>query len=324
MFHKKFRGVGFSSIACGYIVVTYYSMLIAWVTNAFFNSFSNSAPWKNPEGVTGEEAKNYFYSNIIGMSTLDEDGRPTRLVGANVGYSALTWFIIFLCVAFGVKTVGRITYITMGIPVILLFIFLIYGLTLEGAGNGVKAYIGEWDMSVLKEDGDVWSTAVSQIFFSLSVTFGVMTAYGSHCPRSEPAFVNSLVVGFANSAYSIIAGFAVFAALGNLAYLESVPVEELEVASFGLVFGSWPVAFANVPGGQHWVRLIFVMLFFLGIDSAFSLLEACLTVLRDTSQRTIGKHKKKTVAAVCCIVAWLFSFIYATDAGLFFLGRNHC
>lgn len=53
--------------------------------------------------------------------------------------------------------------------------FLIKGLTLSGASDGIKAYIGEWDMDVLTDRPDVWSTAVSQIFFSLSVTMGTMS-----------------------------------------------------------------------------------------------------------------------------------------------------
>ena len=73
----------------------------------------------------------------------------------------------------GLKFTGAITYITMGLPIIFLFIFFIRGLTLEGSADGVKAYIGVWDLSVLSERGDSWSTAVSQIFFSLSVCFGI-------------------------------------------------------------------------------------------------------------------------------------------------------
>ncbi len=80
----------------------------------------------------------------------------------------------------GLNVAGKITYVTIGLPIVLLFVFLILGRTLEGSEMGIQAYIGEWDMSVLSTTrGDAWSTAVSQIFFSLSVTFGVMTAYCS-------------------------------------------------------------------------------------------------------------------------------------------------
>ena len=71
-------------------------------------------------------------------------------------------------------------------------------------------------MSLLTTKGDIWSTAASQIIFSLSLTGGVMTAYGSNCPRTEPALLNSTVVAVANSTFSFIAGFAVFGSLGHL------------------------------------------------------------------------------------------------------------
>jgi SNF family Na+-dependent transporter len=139
----------------------------------------------------------------------------------------------------GIKLTGRITYVTMGLPIILLFLFLIGGATLEGSSDGIRAYIGEWDLTVLTEKGEIWSEAVSQIFFSLSVTFGVMTAYSSHMKREEPAFTNSLVVALANSMFSFIAGFAVFSAIGHKAFIEGKDISELDnLTSFGLVFGT--------------------------------------------------------------------------------------
>ena len=92
-------------------------------------------------------------------------------------------------------------------------------------------------MAILREQPDVWSRAVSQIFFSLSVTFGTMTAYGSHCPRGEPAFLNSCVIGISNCMFSVISGFAVFSAIGHLAHLRGVSVNDIPYASFDLVFG---------------------------------------------------------------------------------------
>lgn len=84
----------------------------------------------------------------------------------------------------------------------------------------------------------MWSRAVSQIFFSLSVTFGTMTAYGSHCPRGEPAFLNSIVIGCSNCMFSFISGFAVFSAIGHLAHIRGVTVDEIPYESFDLVFGT--------------------------------------------------------------------------------------
>lgn len=317
-FHPRLRGVGLASVGCGFMLDTYYVVLIAWVINGFFDTFSPDSPWNDPD-LTGGDAVGHFVSNIIGASTVPDDGLgpPTRVVWANVGYAFLTWFLIFISTAWGVKVTGRIAFFTMGLPIVLLFVFLIKGLTLEGAQDGVKQYIGIWDVSVLTERGEVWSVACSQIFFSIGLTFGILTAFGSHCPRDEPAVLNATVVSLANSMFSFIAGFAVFAALGHLAFLEDVEVKDLKFGGFSLVFGTWPVVFNQLPGGIHWVRLIFFNLFLLGYDSAFAFLEAFITVMHDTV--FFQNFSRFWLAALISLVGFLFSIMYCTDAGLNFL-----
>jgi SNF family Na+-dependent transporter len=155
-------------------------------------------------------------------------------------FSALTWFIIWACITFGTRVTGRITYIRMGAPIIILCIFLFKSITLEGASDGIEEYIGKYDMNVLTEwvtyDG---RTTTHQILFSIGITFGIMTAYGSpHCQCHEPAFVNSCIIAISNSIFFVISGFAVFSALGHLAYLEGVPVQDLNCGGFLLVFCS--------------------------------------------------------------------------------------
>ena len=90
-----------------------------------------------------------------------------------------------------------------------------------------------------------------------------------------------------------------------------------QYVSFGLVFGSWPVALGTLPGGEHWIRLFFVMLFLLGIDSAFSFMEGFLTVLKDT--KLFANVDRKILSFGTALCAFLFSLMYATDAGLIFL-----
>ena len=74
---------------------------------------------------------------------------------------------------------------TKGIPIALLFVFLVRASTLDGSEAGIKEYIGRWDMSVLTEQGDVWSTAVSQIFCSI----GVVSSWPTVARRSMFSFV---------------------------------------------------------------------------------------------------------------------------------------
>ena len=87
-----------------------------------------------------DEAIKYFYNNIVGMDTVtSSDLTPTRVVGKNVAYTALTWAIIYGVTNFGLKMTGRFTYFSMGLPFVLLFVFLGRGLSLPGAYDGVIA-----------------------------------------------------------------------------------------------------------------------------------------------------------------------------------------
>lgn len=68
----------------------------------------------------------------------------------------------------------------------------------------------------------------------------------------------------------------------------------------------------QLKGGEHWVRLLFVNLFMLGIDSAFSILEAPMVVANDffTKQGMVVPKWKTTTGFV--IAAYLCSLIYGT------------
>jgi SNF family Na+-dependent transporter len=105
-FHPRLRGIGLASVACGFMLDTYYAALIAWVFNAFFDSFRDSSPWNDPD-VDGTVAIDYFINDVIGAGTLGPDGRPTRMVWRNVGFCALVWILIYFCIAFGIKWTGR-------------------------------------------------------------------------------------------------------------------------------------------------------------------------------------------------------------------------
>ena len=73
----------------------------------------------------------------------------------------------------------------------------------------------------------------------------------------------------------------------------------------------------SLPGGVHWVRLLFFDLFLLGIDSAFSFLEAVSTCTKDMVAFKDTPKWKVTLAF--CTIGFLISILYASDAGLFFL-----
>jgi hypothetical protein len=142
-----------------------------------------------------------------------------------------------------------------------------------------------------------------------------MTAFGSHCERNAPAFENSSIIAFSNSAFSILSGFCLFGILGYLAEMEG----DFRVHSgAAFLFGAYPAALSTVSGGLHWVRMFFLCLIMLGLDSAFALVQGMASLVEDSQFRNDAPSKGKLVAGIC-IIGFLGGLIYTTDAGLIFL-----
>lgn len=57
-----------------------------------------------------------------------------------------SWIIVYLCIIRGVKSIGKVVYVTTTFPFVILFILFIRGFTLPGALDGIYFYIcPQWD-----------------------------------------------------------------------------------------------------------------------------------------------------------------------------------
>lgn len=100
--------------------------------------------------------------------------------------------VSYFCIWKGVRSAGRVVYFTATAPVLLLIILFGYNISLPGAGDGIKAYMGTWDTEALRNP-NIWTDAAGQIFFTLSVSMGIMTAYGSYLdPRTDLVMVRPI------------------------------------------------------------------------------------------------------------------------------------
>jgi NSS family neurotransmitter:Na+ symporter len=302
---KRTNYIGWFALGTAAMITFYYTVVMSWAWNYMF--YSIGVDWAGNE-------KNFFFGNVLGITKSIEDlgGIQWYLVLGNV----VTWGVIFLVIFKGVKVVGKVVTWTVCIPWALILVLIIRGITLQGSANGLDFYLRP-DFSHLLNP-TVWLGAYGQIFFSLSLGFGIMIAYASYLPKDSDINTNAWVVSFANCATSFFAGFAVFSVLGYLAFTTNQPVEKVVGAGPGLAFVTYPTAIAKLPGGVV-VQSIFGIMFFLmlvtlGIDSAFSLVEAIVTGLKDSFNLNRAK-----VTFWVCFVGAVVGFLYASRAGLYWL-----
>ncbi|XP_072450907.1 sodium- and chloride-dependent neutral and basic amino acid transporter B(0+)-like isoform X4 [Chiloscyllium punctatum] len=200
-------------------------------------------------------------------SSMDETGEI-------VWYLALCLLLVRLMVGAalskGIKSSGKVVYFTATFPYLALTVLLIRGLTLEGASKGIEFYIGsQSDFSKLT-DAQVWKDAATQIFFSIAVSMGGLTALSSYNKFHNNCYADTFIVCVANCATSVYAGFVIFSVLGHMAHVQDKPVSEVAQSGIGLAFVVYPEALAQLPWAPLWSILFFFMLLTLGLDSQFA------------------------------------------------------
>lgn len=283
-------------------IMLFYSTIIAWCLSYVF--FSINLSW-------GADPNAFFFNEYLRASSPLEIGDlSVQIVFALLG----VWFLCWLICFFGIqKGVERANKIFMPMLCVLILILVGWSLSLEGAFDGIAVYLKP-DISRLTEWG-IWRDAFSQIFFSLSLGFGIMVTYASYLPRKVDIVKDSLIICVSNSLFSIIAGFAVFGTLGYMANQQGVPVDQVVDKSIGLAFVTYPKAISMLPAFQSLFGVIFFStLVIAGITSAISIIEAFSSALIDK----FGYSRRSVITAIC-VTGFLGSIIFAAKSGIFWV-----
>ncbi len=300
--HPNFGSLGLFALMSAFIIVSYYAVVMGWSLIYFLASFG--VKWSS-------DAKGYFFESVLQLS----DG-VNVLGGINwpiLWSLAVVWVLIYFCVWKGTTSVGKVVVYSVPLPIILLGVLLLRAVTLPGFLNGWRLYLTPvWSALV---DPEVWTAAFSQIFFTLSLGFGIMVTYASYKNSEDDIAKDTWLTALINSGISLFAGFVVFGILGYMAGVTNTPLAELAASGPGLAFVVFPEALSLMPLPWLFSLLFFVMLLSLGIDSAFSLVEALNATILDKQQQ--GNVAKVSIGV--CLGGFIAGIIYTTRAGLYIL-----
>jgi len=229
----------------------------------------------------------------------------------------LSWMVVFACLVKGIKSSGKVVYFTATFPYLLLLILLVYGCTLDGAWEGIKELFipKTWSGPKSIQDPQVWRKAAEQMFFSLSVSWGGLIMFGSYNKFHHKVHITATVISSLDFITSIIAGVVIFSILGALSKETGIPLDEIVQGGQGLAFIAYPTALARLPVPQVWAIMFFFMLFLLGLDSEFALLETVLTAFYDGFPAL--KRFKPIMTFLLCMSCFLISLPCMSYSGAF-------
>ncbi len=318
--HWRLEFVGWWSVLLGFVIVTFYPVVLAWCFSYLWFSIQGifnggKLPWAG-EGLEGvENAKHFFYDTYLGY-------REGLTLGGVRGHLLcpliITWVIMHLCIFKGVSLVSKIVWLTVPLPWIMLLILTVRGLTLNGSIQGLAYYLNP-DWTELAK-ATTWRFAFSQALFSLSLAFGVMITYASFLHRKSDLNNNAAIVGLADFGTSFVCGLAVFSTLGGMTFVTAqaghpVPLENVAEGGPGLAFVAFPYALAQLPYAAWFSAVFFLALITLGVDSAFSITESTLAAVVDKTG-----WSRSMILPVMTVIGIATGLIFITPGGLNWLG----
>lgn len=300
---KPVESLGWFQTGLLFVIGVYYAAVIAWALSYFFFSFKQS--W-------GEDTATFFVEDYLKS---DEPGVSTTLVGGVAIPLVVVWLAVLVVLALGVaKGIEKVNIVFIPLLFVAFAALVIRAVTLPGAAEGLNAlFTPHWDALT---DLDVWIAAYSQIFFSLSIAFGIMIAYASFQRRKANMTSSGLVVAFANSSFEILAGIGVFSALGFFAYQQQIAVGELEgLTGPSLSFITFPAVISEMPGSAFFGALFFGSLVIAGFTSLISLMIGVSSAIQDKW----GLSRRTAAVSVSLVCGLISIALFSTTSGLFTL-----
>ena len=292
------ESLGWWQVAICALIAVYYAAILAWAVRYTF--FSVNKAW-------GDDPNGFFFGEFLQLGK----GLDLSPVWGVLVPMVAVWVALIVVLAAGVeKGVGGTSKFFIPVLVVAFAVLVVSALFLDGAAAGLDAlFTPSWEALA---EPSVWAAAYGQIFFSLSVGFGIMITYASYVRRGTDMPGSGLVVGFANSGFELLAGIGVFAALGFMAQAQGVEVTEVVTSGVGLAFVAFPALISEAPAGALIGVLFFVSLVLAGFTSLVSIVEVVVSAVRDK----LGLGRTAAVLVVTIPMAVVSLVFVGTASGL--------
>ncbi|TRW47489.1 sodium-dependent transporter [Georgenia yuyongxinii] len=297
---RRFEALGWFQVAIAFIIATYYAVVLVWALR--YVGFSVTEAW-------GDDPGTFFAEEFLQYAgpTVTAD-----VVGGIFWTLLGLWVVTLWVMARGVrKGIERVNKLMLPLLIVLFAILVVRALFLPGAIDGLNAFFTP-NWAALADPG-VWIAAYSQIFFSLSIAFGIMLTYASYLRRRSNLVPVSYVAAFANSSFEILAGIGVFATLGFMAAQQGIEIGEIEgLTGVSLSFVTFPQIISLMPGGPIFGVLFFLSLTFAGFTSLVSILE----VITAAFQEKFNLTRLQAVLCIGGLCALISLGLYSTTSSL--------
>ena len=267
---RSWSVVGWMGMITGFLIATFYSVIAGWTLAYIFKAASGFGG-ASPADVAGQ------FDALLAS--------PGTLTAWHTVFLFCTMFIVARGLQGGIEKAVKFM-----MPALFVMLLIMIGYAAV-AGDFAAAldFLFSPDFSKIIRtyhidfftppvevrfiNGPVVLAAIGQAFFSIGVAMGLMMVYGSYVPKSVSLTKASVIIAGADTLVAILAGLMIF----PLVFANGLDPAE----GPGLIFKTLPAAFANMPAGQLFGALFFVLLAFAAVTSSISIIEPIVAYGRD-------------------------------------------
>ena len=295
---SKWKFLGIFTFFVPVIIMTYYAVIGGWILN-YIRLF-----------VTGEvrlAADESYFSSFISSNIS---------VYVSLIFMALTALIVFGGVEKGIERVSKII-----MPVLLVMVLgiALFSLTLKETTATGEVRTGLQGLAFyLKPDFSGMTVgrflqialdAMSQLFFSLSVSMGIMITYGSYVKKDVDLAKSVSIIEIMDSYVAMLAGVMIIPAVFVFLGVEGMS------AGPGLMFISLPKVFFQMGAAGRIIGLVFFIL------AGFAALTSCISVLESIVANTIEilDTKRQTTTLVLSLIYLVATAVIALGYSKFYV-----
>ncbi|MCB9878348.1 MAG: sodium-dependent transporter [Planctomycetes bacterium] len=304
----------------------------------YFNPFTNGIGI-DPTAPIEEQVKvtHAFFETVTGAK---DNGilfsQPTLPDGSGGGVHKIVWtfflvaalniFFVFRGLSKGIEAVCKAA---MPIMAVLGIVILVRVLTL-GTPDPAKP-----EQSVLHGLGYLWNpqlealgnfktwlAAAGQIFFSLSVGFGVIINYSSYMKKKDDVVLSGLTASATNEFFEVALG-GLITVTASIVFVGVAVTQQGTGGTMSLGFKTLPMVFAQMPGGNFFGGAFFLILFLAAITSSLSMLQPTKAFIEES----LGCDRTKSTLIVTAwglignfFVLWYSKNLIALDTIDFWVG----
>ncbi|MBT0884979.1 MULTISPECIES: sodium-dependent transporter [unclassified Campylobacter] len=261
-FSKKWQFVGYLGLFGSYAIMAYYMVLGAWVISYIVNiimSMFNLGGLDLTSVITAEQTSLHYQKNI--------ENDPLMIGIYTFIFVFINWIILRRGVIDGIE---RSVKYLMPLLFLCLIAMVIRNVTLDGAIEGIKFYLYP-DFS--KITPNIFLYVIGQVFFALSLGFGVMITLSSYLDKGEDLLKTAIITGIVNTLVAVLAGFMIFPSLFSFGLSPD--------AGPSLVFKTLPIVFSHMHFGDFFAIVFFVLLLTAALTTSLPIYQVIISVLEE-------------------------------------------